>query len=337
MNDDEKKMNHDNCVSSWEDKDFNDTIMIIQNQLKILGYYDVSITGSYDHNTHKAVKQFQIDHQLKDNGTVDKETWETLYLMTNQLSRQADERQTRPVLRIGSTGPYVTELQTTLKNLLYYTGTIDGNFGESTLLAVKTFQTNNHLTPDGIVGRDTWSALFTLYSPLAICDDIDNGNGNNPITYTVVAGDSLWSIARRFNTTVDAIKRLNQLTSDVIYVGQQLLIPTSDDNITPPSYTMYTVVAGDSLWSIARRFNTTVDEIKSLNNLTSNLLNIGQQLKIPADTSSVITYTVVAGDTLWKIAERFNTTVNALKSFNNLTSDRLNIGQQLRIPINRNR
>lgn len=336
MNDNKKYFVHQETVSSLENMYFNDVITMIQHQLKTLGYYDVSITGSYDHNTKTAIKNFQTDHHLKNDGTLNDQTWDTLYSNRNNLERQVAERQTRPVLRLGSTGPYVTELQTILKNLLYYTGTIDGNFGNTTALAVKTFQTNNHLTPDGVVGRDTWSALSTLYSPLAICDDNENGNGNNPISYTVVAGDSLWSIAKQFNTTVEAIKQLNQLTSDVIYVGQQLLIPSGNDNGTPPTYTLYTVVAGDSLWNIAKRFNTTVEEIKSLNNLTSNLLTIGQQLKIPSDTSNVITYTVIAGDTLWKIAQKFNTTVNTLKSFNNLTNDTLNIGQQLRIPINRN-
>ncbi len=98
------------------------------------------------------------------------------------------------------------------------------------------------------------------------------------IKYTVQEGDSLWKIARRYGTTVDAIKSLNGLTGDLLNVGQVLQIPVSQtgQNIR------YTVRAGDSLWLIAQRYNTTVDAIKKLNNLTSDILNIGQVLQIPA-------------------------------------------------------
>ena len=97
-------------------------------------------------------------------------------------------------------------------------------------------------------------------------------------TYTVQSGDSLYSIARRFNTTVDAIKNLNNLTSINLSIGQVLNIPSTSQN---PSTTTYTVQSGDSLYSIARRFKTTVDTIKNLNNLTSNNLSIDQVLNIP--------------------------------------------------------
>ena len=131
---------------------------------------------------------------------------------------------TKPVLRLGSTGPYVTELQEVLTKLLYYTSSIDGNFGTETENAVKRFQINNKLTADGVVGRDTWSALYSLYSPLAICDEEPD---QEYFLYTVVAGDTLWSIARRFGTTVEEIKRLNSLTSDLLRIGEVLKIMNS--------------------------------------------------------------------------------------------------------------
>ena len=100
---------------------------------------------------------------------------------------------------------------------------------------------------------------------------------NNYITYTVKPGDSLYKIANNYNTTVNAIKELNNLKSNNLSIGQQLKIPSSSNDT---SYTTYTVQKGDSLWLIANNFNTTVDNIKRLNNLTSNNLSIGQQLKI---------------------------------------------------------
>ena len=168
------------------------------------------------------------------------------------------------------------------------------------------------------------------------------GSNNNNITnYTVQSGDSLYSIARRFNTTVDAIKTLNNLTSNNLSIGQVLRIPGTSFNTgsNNNNITNYTVQSGDSLYSIARRFNTTVDAIKSLNNLTSNNLSIGQVLRIPgtsSDTGSnnnnnITNYTVQSGDSLYSIARRFNTTVDAIKSLNNLTSNNLSIGQVLKI------
>ena len=155
------------------------------------------------------------------------------------------------------------------------------------------------------------------------------------ITYIVRAGDTLWSIASRFNTTVEEIKRLNGLTSNSLSIGQQLFIPGTETTPTPPSGNIvYIVKAGDTLWSIANRFNTTVAEIRQLNNLTSDSLSIGQQLFISGvsiekpETSPTI-HTVVAGDTLWSIASRFNTTVQSIKTWNNLTNDIIEIGQRL--------
>ena len=162
---------------------------------------------------------------------------------------------------------------------------------------------------------------------------------DNFITYTVVKGDSLYSIAKKYNTTVDAIKDLNNLSSNLLNIGQTLKIPTSATSEDTSNYKTYTVVSGDSLYSIAKKYNTTVDAIKDLNNLSSNLLNIGQTLKIPTsatseDTSNYKTYTVVSGDSLYSIAKKYNTTVDAIKDLNNLSSNLLSIGQILKIPAN---
>lgn len=153
---------------------------------------------------------------------------------------------------------------------------------------------------------------------------------NVPYTYTleneyiVKKGDSLWSISRTYGITVDELKKINNLTSNLLSIGQILRIPSN--NITTSNNT-YTVTKGDSLWSISRKFNTTVDKLKSLNNLTNNILSIGQVLKIPSNN-----YVVVKGDSLWSISKKFNTTVDDIKRINNLNSNILSIGQNLVIP-----
>ena len=151
------------------------------------------------------------------------------------------------------------------------------------------------------------------------------------IKYEVQPGDSLYKIANKYNTTVDAIKRLNNLNNNLLSIGQILSIPTIQDveNIPNENYFNYNVVSGDSLYSIARKFDTSVDAIKSFNNLTSNLLSVGQTLKIPTTSTSEKTYVVKSGDSLYSIAKNFNLTVDELKRLNNLTSNLLSIGQIL--------
>lgn len=148
-------------------------------------------------------------------------------------------------------------------------------------------------------------------------------------TYIVQKGDSLWSIANKFNMTVSELKNLNNLTNNLLSIGQVLKIKDSSNN----GKTTYTVQKGDSLWVIANKYGITTEELKSYNNLTSNLLSIGQVLKIPqGKTSTKNIYIVKKGDSLWTIANRYNTTVEKIKVLNNLTSNLLSIGQQLKIP-----
>ena len=150
-------------------------------------------------------------------------------------------------------------------------------------------------------------------------------------TYTVKKGDSLYSIANKYNTTVDELKRINNLTSNTLSIGQVLKLPSDKaSNVEKEENTIsYTVQKGDSLYSIARKYDTTIDRIKDLNNLTTNLLSIGQVLLIPTDTNLETTYTVQRGDSLYSIAKKYNTTVDRLKQLNNLTSNLLSIGQIL--------
>ena len=151
-------------------------------------------------------------------------------------------------------------------------------------------------------------------------------------TYVVQKGDSLYSIAQKFNTTVDKLKELNNLTSNNLSIGQVLVISEEQGSSPSDDYIIYTVKRGDSLWNIARDFDTTVDAIIDLNNLGTTALSVGQTLKIPQKTESSLTYTVKSGDSLWKIANSFGVTVDSIIQTNNLSSTTLSIGQQLIIP-----
>ena len=151
-------------------------------------------------------------------------------------------------------------------------------------------------------------------------------------TYQVKKGDTLYQIAKNNNTTVDAIKKLNNLSSNTLTIGSIIKLPSSNTSSNTSEEDIYIVKSGDTLYQIAKNNNTTVDAIKKLNNLSSNTLTIGQTLLIPLPKEEYIIYTVIKGDSLYQIARKNNTTVDEIKKLNNLTTNTLTIGQELKIP-----
>jgi LysM repeat protein len=164
------------------------------------------------------------------------------------------------------------------------------------------------------------------------------------VNYTVQSGDNLSSIANQFKVSVDQIRNINILKSDVLQIGTVLKIPqtvTNTPNIPTEGQTVnYTVQSGDNLWSIANRFKVSVDQIRNINILKSDVLQIGTVLKIPqivTNTPNIptegqtVNYTVQSGDNLWSIANRFKVSVDQIRNTNNLKSDVLSIGQKLSI------
>ena len=163
-----------------------------------------------------------------------------------------------------------------------------------------------------------------------------DGSLVNENYYIVKKGDSLWSIANKYGLTVDKLKDMNNLSSNMLSVGQKLLINdgTDVDNVNE---NYYIVKSGDTLYSIAKKYGLTVDELKKMNNLSSNTLSINQKLLVGNDMSTddnYDVYVVKSGDTLWGIASKYNTSVDKIKDINNLNSNNLSIGQKLLVPGN---
>ncbi len=198
---------------------------------------------------------------------------------------------------------------------------------------------------------------FYLRIPPGTRDRVLAGMASTPrqrwvtkLVHRVRRGESLWTIARKYGVSVSAIARANHLRRrSLIHPGQRLWIPVpgtsasasvaseppSSTRARPPASGIYRVRQGDSLWKIARRFGVTVADLKRWNRLKSNTLRPGQRLVVtPPDSapaSSVITYRVRSGDSLWKIARRYRVTVADLKRWNHLKSNTLRPGQVLKI------
>ncbi|MBL4967804.1 MULTISPECIES: C40 family peptidase [Bacillus] len=190
-------------------------------------------------------------------------------------------------------------------------------------------------------------------------------SGNS--VYTVKSGDSLWLIANEFKMSVQELKKLNGLSSDMIRAGQKLKVSgkvssnsssgtsssskssksSKSSSSSSASTGTYKVQLGDSLWKIANKVNMSIAELKVLNNLKSDTIYVNQVLKTKSagsnsssknnssksnqSASATTKYTVKSGDSLWKIANKYNLTVQQIRNSNNLKSDVLYVGQVLKL------
>lgn len=190
--------------------------------------------------------------------------------------------------------------------------------GESLSSIAQKFNT----TVQGIKdeNRLTSNVIF-IGQPLTVPSNLEK------TVYNVQPGDDLYTIATRFGLDVEELKGMNRLEDNIIYANQQLVIP-EEFNVD-----YYIVQAGDSLYTLSERFETTVEQIKNLNNLRSNIIYIGQRLKVSEGYERQTVYTVKSGDSLYSIANRYNTTVESIMTLNNLENMDLNIGQKLTIPV----
>lgn len=254
-------------------------------------------TGSFQNSTRAAVEKFQRIFNLTPDGIVGKATWYKISSIYTAVARLAELDSEGNSLGIGTVPPGSTLRQ--------------GSRGQDVITlqyllnVISEYYPNIPApSPDGIFGSQTARAVTAF----------QRNRGLNP---DGIVGRLTWQ------ALYDA------------YYGIENNVPSPGPGTDTGTGTIrYVVQAGDSLWLIAQRYQTTVNAIKSLNGLTGDRLSIGQVLQIPAPQGgSYITYTVKSGDTLWKLARTYGTTVDAIKNLNGLTSDMLSIGQKLRIPV----
>lgn len=173
------------------------------------------------------------------------------------------------------------------------------------------------------------------------------------IYYTVKAGDTLWSIAQKYGVSIEGILAVNYLSNkDKIQVGTRLEIPALGGDSVKTEIIEYKVVKGDTLWSIAQRFQVRMYDIINLNQLKNvNQLSVGQKLNIPASaltasqsssTSTTliqdtarkdIVHYVQKGETLWQISRQYQVSLKDITKANNISeTSRIYVGQKLLIP-----
>ncbi|MGM0415125.1 MAG: peptidoglycan-binding protein [Bacillota bacterium] len=223
-------------------------VIYLQFKLSQLGYLSSEPTGLFRSLTQKAVKEFQKEHDIDSDGVVGQKTWQALEKEFDKLEQttydsndnnediendteetvaEAEEEQKSDsqktdnnvremdIVRPGDRGDTVVELQKNLKNLGIYPSSPDGSFGHQTELAVRQFQKMSGLKADGVVGPSTWEELLAE----------DSEDNQSTSSYKVKAGDSLWTIANRFETSVNDIRAVNNISGDSIRAGQNLKIP----------------------------------------------------------------------------------------------------------------
>ena len=181
----------------------------------------------------------------------------------------------------------------------------DPNYATSLNRIIETYGLTQYDTPSNGTPSTVIGGGISSENNAGVVNNPSQSTGNlGGSTYTVSVGDTLWAISRKFGVTITQLKSWNNLSSDMIYVGQKLSIQTGTGNtaVTPTPSTpvvpnnpttsnaqTYTVVAGDSVWKIAHQFGISMDTLRSLNNIQNNFIYPGQVLKIRNISSNNVT------------------------------------------------
>ena len=181
---------------------------------------------------------------------------------------------------------------------------------------------------------------FLLDSPDS---PFENVNQINWISHVVVSGDSLWKLAKKYDTEVRIIKEINYIDSYLLSINDTLLIPLSkskSNNFIP--YEMHIVSEGDTLWDLSKKYNIDIEDLIRMNSLKKDsYLQLGQQLTIGnknihrniESKKRTILYSVKQGDNLYKISDLFDVTVESIKEINDFETSDLMPGQIIKIAI----
>ncbi len=166
-------------------------------------------------------------------------------------------------------------------------------------------------------------------------------NGKSFIIHQVDEQETLYGISKRYNVSITQILEYNKEADAGLDVGQILRVPNVPRMAAQTSKDVHVVRPGETLFSISRSYNISVDELKSLNGITENAISVGQQLNVkskvvvasePVVGTTMISYHSVAPkETLYSISREYGISVQQIKEWNNLTGSNLEIGQLIRV------
>ncbi|MGE7366934.1 LysM peptidoglycan-binding domain-containing protein [Desemzia incerta] len=280
---------------------------------------------------------------------------DTIYVGQKLVIKGTANTETKPAPSTGTgsntgTSSYAVKSGDTLSGIARKYNTTVVNLKSLNKLSSDTIYVGQKLAVSGTVKEEAKPSTGTPSS----------NTGSSTTQHTVKAGNTLSGLAKQYGTTVANLKSINNLKSDIIYVGQKLTVTGTTNVVTKPApstskesntgnATSYTIQSGDTLSGIARKHNTTVANLKSLNKLSSDTIYVGQKLTIQGTASSNSTapapkqetvvsnldvnYTVKSGDTLTAIANKYSVSVSDLKSWNKLSSDTIYVGQKLAVKV----
>ena len=184
------------------------------------------------------------------------------------------------------------------------------------------------------VPKDYAEKLISVQDQVIALKDVEIPFRTRPVRYTVKRDDSLWKIARKFGTSVEKLKYANRLSGSIIRPGQKLKIPTRGSVV----YVKHKIRPGENIYILAKRYGTSIDEIKRANNLKGSLIIAGKTLSIPQRLSSTyvprdvprkMNHKIIPGDTLSELALRYRVSVSQIKRWNNMSSTTLIAGRNL--------
>lgn len=166
----------------------------------------------------------------------------------------------------------------------------------------------------------------------------NNGTSSaETFSYKIKKGDTLYTLARKYGTSVDVIKQVNGLRSSNLSIGKAITIPGKDYEVSSPAAdsepVIYKIRKGDTLGNIARKFGVSISSIRQTNNIRGNNIIAGTTLRIPARGLKTIDYRVRRGDSLSYIARTHGSRVDLIKKANNLKGSSIYTGQVLSVPV----
>jgi len=261
-----------------------------------------------------------------------------LYLTPNKEIQTASNKSQKKVSKPKYTGEYKVKSGDTL-----------GHIAAKHKISVKDLKNANDLTSNNLKIGKLLKVPSTTKQNKTVVKSAKAADRTSVTKYEVKKGDTLGSIANRHGVTVAKIKKASSLTSNKIKVGEVLLIPGT---LKAPSTSTYTVVSGDTLGGIGKKFGVSIKELRNLNSLTSNYLYVGMKLTVSGNSKAAqpsiqtakkaaqkkptARYIVKSGESLGIIAQRYGVSVTSIMNANNLKDQTIRAGQTINIPSTSN-